>query len=131
MAYSVTGQVVTAVSTGALAANKLCKIDSNGQFVAASAATDEPIGVSFEAANADYVFPLQINGIARVKLGGTVDEGDWLVSDASGYAVARATMDATPDAVYGVIGRALEAGVSDDIIAVLLMPQPHLVNAIP
>lgn len=79
---------------------------SQGQVVAGPL-QDDP-----DAANKHGTVAL--NGIAKVKLGGTVSEGDPLCSDANGKGIV-----STAAGEY-IFGRALEDGVSGDIIRVLL-----------
>jgi hypothetical protein len=49
-------------------------------------------------------------GLNPVTLGGTVNAGDWLTSDANGKAIATTTVG------HQVIGRAERPGVANDII---------------
>jgi len=49
-------------------------------------------------------------GLSRVTLGGTVNAGDWLTSDANGKAIATTTTG------NHVIGRAEAPGVAGDVI---------------
>lgn len=90
---------------------------ADGAILAAAAATDALIGVTMEVgpASGERADIIQ-SGIAEVKLGGTVTRGAWITSDASGNGIATTT------ATNQVIGRALIAGVSGDIIPVLLAP---------
>jgi hypothetical protein len=82
----------------------------------------------------DLSFPLQDNptsghygtfgvvGLSKVVLGGTVAAGGALSSDANGKAVA-ATV-ASGAFTTAVVGIALQAGVSGDLIRMLITPQP-------
>lgn len=70
-----------------------------------AAASGEPVDVIYE-------------GIATVKLGGTVTRGDWLVSDASGNAIVSAAAAGTNNES---IGKALQSGVSGDLIDVMIV----------
>ena len=86
----------------------------------ATASTEELIGV-FQHTTAiagDYV-RVMVDGISRVKLGGTVTRGGWITSDASAKGVAAAPASGVNAAV---IGKALASGVDGDIIPVLLAP---------
>lgn len=94
---------------------QIVKLDSDGQAVPASAATDKAIGVSgaveSEAGSHADIHRL---GIVPVMLGGTVAIGTELTANASGYAVAAAT------AGNESIGRAEQAGGAGEIIEVFL-----------
>lgn len=93
----------------------LLKLDASADAVLAAAGTDKIIGVlqndpkSGEAADI-AVAP----GITKVDLGGTVAIGDEITSDASGKGVV------STSAGDRMIGQALRAGVSGDIVEVLL-----------
>lgn len=78
-------------------------------------ATDLIIGViENNDGGAGAAASYQHQGIAKVKLGGTVGIGAWVTSNAAGEGIATTTnLDV-------VLGRALEAGVAGDIIAVQL-----------
>ncbi|WLT30082.1 capsid cement protein [Geothrix sp. PMB-07] len=87
--------------------------------VQAAAAADKIIGVTMplvSVVSGDSVEVAQ-EGIAEVKLGGTVTRGDFLVSDASGQAITAAPAAGTNNVL---LGRAQISGVSGDIIPVLL-----------
>jgi hypothetical protein len=88
----------------------------------AAAATDNLIGVfqHTTAAAGDEV-DIAITGRSDVKLAGTVTLGAFVTSDASGYGVA-ATIGQC------VIGRAMKAGVTGDIIPVQLMPGTYWIT---
>ncbi len=86
-----------------------------GQVVAGAAATDKLIGVSGEIdAVANDPMDVHVNGVRRVKYGGTVAVGDLLTSDASGNAVVTTT------AGNRIVGIAMIAGVANDIGEVFL-----------
>ena len=73
------------------------------------------IGTLYEEAVADEPATVQMFGIAKVKLGGTVQAGQRVMSNASGLGVAATS------ALYS-IGVALVAGVSGDVVPVTLIP---------
>jgi hypothetical protein len=73
--------------------------------VKGSATDEKPIG-------------LQISGIARIKAGGNISENDQVVPDASGQVISD---DAANQFVVGI---ALEAGVSGDLVSVRLTLNP-------
>jgi hypothetical protein len=93
----------------------IVKLDTNGDVVLAAAATDNIIGVvenNDGASGAGVVY--QFLGTVKVKLGGTVSIGAWVTADSAGKGVATTTDKDV------AIGRALEAGVSGDLIEVQL-----------
>lgn len=102
---------------GAIGANLIVKPGAAdyGALVAA-AVSDKSIGISTEiaAASGERVDVIQ-EGIADLKLGGTVTRGDLLTSDASGQGVTAAPAAGTNNRIVGV---ALISGVSGDIIPV-------------
>lgn len=107
---------------GAIGAYTIVKFGSaDGHVAAAAAATDGIIGVTTDAGADAAGNPVDVihDGIAFVKLGGTVTRGDWITSDASGHGVK-----ANPAAGANnfVVGRALQSGVSGDVINVLVDP---------
>jgi hypothetical protein len=55
-------------------------------------------------------------GLPPVQLGGPVNAGDWLTSDANGKAIATTTIG------HQVIGRAEQPGIADDIIDYFAAP---------
>lgn len=86
----------------------------------ATASTEELVGVfQHTTTAAGQEIRVMLDGISRVKLGGTVTRGGLLTSDANGKAVAIGAVGGTN---YAVIGRAMASGVADDIIPVLIAP---------
>ena len=87
----------------------------------AAASTDSLVGVSGGnggvGAKAGQRIDVIHEGIAYVKLGGTVTRGDFITSDASGQGIS-----AAPAAGVNaqVIGKAIVSGVLGDVIPVLL-----------
>lgn len=109
-------------ATAALGRGILVKL-SAGEVVVATAATDAIIGVTENSCEAGEVVSVRLlssGGTAQMKAGGTVSAGAVLTADADGEAVAatQALAGAQPTTV--AVGRALEAGVDNDIIEVLL-----------
>lgn len=103
------------VATAALADGIAVKIAS-GQVVVATAATDKIIGVTLGAIAAGETGTIRLRsgaGTAKVKLGGTVAVGDAVTSNGAGALIT------TVIAGNQVVGQALEAGVSGDIIEVM------------
>lgn len=85
----------------------------------ASAATDKIIGVSMPliSVGAGETVEVVHEGIAEVKLGGTVTRGDFLTSDASGQAITAAPSVGVNNSI---LGRAQVSGAAGDLIPVLL-----------
>ena len=84
----------------------------------ATASTESLVGIfqhTTSAANEEV--RVMLDGISKVKLGGTVTRGDRLTSDANGKAVAVGVVAGTN---YNSIGTALASGVADDVVPVLL-----------
>jgi hypothetical protein len=89
--------------------------DSPTGLVAFAAATDKPAGVLQKPLPKVIgdVARLGVGGISKVKLGGTVANGDAIQFNATGKGIVAATGG------Y-VIGTAQSAGVSGDVIPVLI-----------
>lgn len=105
------------VSAADLSANAgyIAKLDTSGNVVLAAAATDNIVGVIEDGAGASgTAVSYQFLGTAKVKAGGTISIGAWVTADSAGKGVATTTDKDV------VIGRALEAAVSGDIIEVQL-----------
>ena len=84
----------------------------------ADAATDILLGVTTEiAANSGDPTDVVLQGIAFVKLGGSVTRGDWITAASGGVGVTAAP---AATATAGVIGKALQSGSSGDVIEVFL-----------
>lgn len=89
-------------------------------FSQATASTEDLVGVfQHTTAAANDRVRVMVDGISRVKLGGTVTRGNPITADAAGKGVA-----AAPGAGVNanIIGRAMASGVNGDIIPVLLSP---------
>jgi len=86
----------------------------------ATAATDMLAGVFQHAtANAGDEVRVMLEGITKIRLGGTVVRGQPLTTDASGQAVAAAPAAGSN---VRVIGLAMASGISGDIITMLISP---------
>lgn len=86
----------------------------------ATAATEALVGVFQHITTvAGEEVRVMLDGISKVKLGGTVARGDLLTADANGKAVVIGAVAGTN---YNAIGRAMASGVADDVIPVLLIP---------
>jgi hypothetical protein len=106
--------------TAAVSAFTIAKFGADDDTLsAATAATEDLIGVFQHDTSAGDEVRVMLTGISRVVLGGTVTRGAWLTSDASAKAVAIGAVAGTN---YNSIGRALASGVAGDIIPVLLEP---------
>ena len=93
---------------------------SDSTVTEAAANTDALIGVFAKfGADADSMADVVMSGIYGVKLGGTVQAGQLLSSDANGAGIAAAAVASTTVRTLGI---ALEPGVSGDIIDVFLSP---------
>lgn len=106
---------------GAISANRIVKVGAADYGVLVGAAvSDKLIGISTEidAASGERIDVVH-EGIADLKLGGTVARGDLLTCDASGQGVAAAPAAGTNNRT---IGMALISGVSGDLIPVLVSP---------
>jgi hypothetical protein len=103
---------------GTIALGQLAKfVTDDNTVVVAAAATDAIIGVAMHAATSGQDVTVQLLGIADVKTEGTITRGDLVTSNANGNGVAAAPSAGTNN---GVIGRAMQSGVTGDIIAVAL-----------
>lgn len=102
---------------GAISANRFVKVGAADYGVlAAAAATDKIIGISTEIdASSGERTDVVHEGIADLKLGGTVARGDLLTSDASGQGVTAAPAAGSNNRIGAM---ALVSGVVGDIIPV-------------
>lgn len=123
MSNSNNGLTKSYLAEGAISANRIVKVGAADYGVlqaAAAAVTEFLIGVSTEV---DTVSGERIDvvheGIAEVKLGGTVARGGPVTSDATGQGVAPAPAGGTNNRI---IGFALISGVIGDVVPVLLAP---------
>src|SRR4051794_23491093 len=106
---------------GAISANRIVKVGANDWGVLAGAAvSDKLIGITTEidAASGERVDVVH-EGIADLKLGGTVARGDLITSDATGQGLTAAPVAGTNNRT---IGTALVSGVVGDLIPVLVSP---------
>lgn len=105
---------------GAISANRFVKVGAADYGVlAAAAATDKIIGISTEIdASTGERTDVVHEGIADLKLGGTVARGDLLTSDASGQGVTAAPAAGSNNRVGAM---ALVSGVVGDIIPVKVL----------
>lgn len=86
----------------------------------AAAATDMLSGVfQHVTANPGDEVRVMLDGITKIKLGGTVTRGQPLTSDATGQGVVAAPAAGTN---VRIIGIAMASGVSGDVITMLISP---------
>lgn len=121
MSQSVDSNEVTRPAGADLSTKKyyIVKQEADGDFVLASAATDSIAGVLQNKPGSGEAALVRFGGTSKVIAGGTVAVGDWLTTDANGKAVAT-TVDGDL-----TIGRAMTAGVANDIVEVQVSIQ-HL-----
>lgn len=108
------------VAGAAIVGNTIVKHGAaDDTFITAAAATDLLIGVAardFDAALGERI-DILVQGIAPVKLGGAVTRGSPVTSNATGLGVAAAP---AAGANVRIIGFAMQSGVANDVIDVLL-----------
>lgn len=109
-------KIATFIAGGAIAKGKAVKL-SSGKVVACSANTDKAIGIcqNAPAADGDYAEVAMPGGGALASCDGTVAEGKWLVPSSDGQ------LEQTNAAGDIVIAQALEAGVANDLISVVVL----------
>lgn len=99
---------------------KILQFTSAGVVDVATAATQNLIGVQMQKAKANMELDVLLRnggGIAKIVAGGTIAINDKLTSNASGAAITTVTSGDQ------VIGTALEAAVTGQIVTVLLSTQ--------
>jgi len=92
---------------------------NSSKIATASAATGQAlVGTTGKigASAAGQMTDVERAGVCPVQLGGPVNAGDWLTSDANGKAIATTTIG------HQVIGRAERPGIADDIINYFAAP---------
>lgn len=119
------------VANGDIRPYRICKLDANGpKLVLEADANEAAIGISQGglmnfpgsgttlAAEDDRSVGIYTNGsICLLELGGTVDEGNFIKSDADGKGVAAATTGTTKQQIAA---KCLEGGGSGAIVRVLV-----------
>lgn len=115
------GLIKTYVADGVVNGGRIVKAGSaDGKMAQAAAVSDKILGVSDlmtgPFADGDRMDVIH-DGIADIVLGGTVAYGDFLTTNASGQGVTAAPAAGTNNQI---VGKALAAGVSGDIIPVLV-----------
>ncbi len=121
MSQSLRGFERTKITSEDLSAKQffIVQMDSSGDIELAEAATDFIVGVLQNKPESGQGATYRFLGTSKVKLGGTVAIGDWLTTASDGEAIATTTDGNI------TIGRAIEAGVDQDIAEVQLSIQ-HL-----
>jgi hypothetical protein len=100
---------------------RIVKFGANDGFVLqAAAVADKLIGITTEIdAAINERLDVVHEGIADLKLGGTVARGDFLTTDPTGQGVSAAPAAGTNNQI---VGKAMTSGVIGDIIPVLVAP---------
>lgn len=116
MAFEIQGIVIPMKAGGTIGRGCFVKLDSTNQeqVVVSAAEGDLTIGVAVEAGSSGGFIGVQINGVASVQFGGTVNVNAAVEAGSSGKAVAAA------GAASATLGYALEGGASGTEGAVLL-----------
>jgi hypothetical protein len=107
-----------------LSAKQFHAVKDNGSGAAAAitAVTDAPIGILQNKPDAaGKSCSIDFQGVVKAILGGTVAKGDLLGPDANGKLVTRTFANG---AGKWILARAGAAGVSGDLIGVVLLPVP-------
>lgn len=118
MSQKLTAGIPFVVDTGGVTENSIVKVTTGQKVALASAVSDAVIGVAEYTAAAGETVSVQVTGVARVKAGGVIAAGDPITTDASAQAVKAAPAAGTNNVV---IGRALSAAASGDLVDVLLI----------
>lgn len=100
----------------------IVKFSSDRTVTVAAAATDLVIGIlqNGDADSDGAPATVRTGGLSKLKAGGSISAGQYVVADGSGHGVA-VTLGTTTTNV--AIGRAIEDASSGDIFTVLVMPQ--------
>ena len=95
-------------------------LTAGDKILAATAATDKLVGTT-DSLGADASSPtgIALDGIGQVRLGGSVDPGDYLTSDGNSKAITAAPTASTNKYT---IGQALQGGVLNDVIDYRIVP---------
>ena len=111
--------IARVADTGGVGENLIVRWTAGGKVAVANGSNIAVTGVSLYDTPAGQTASIQVSGIARVKLGGTVNANDLITSDANGQGVF--ANPASGVNAY-VIGYAMESGVAGDLIDVQLAP---------
>lgn len=116
------GLIVTKIAEAAIAARRIVKFGTaDDKVVQGAAATDSIIGVCAQPGGAaiDERVDVALSGIVEVEMGGTVNRGDPVTSDATGKGVAAAPAAGTNNRI---VGFAMRDYVTGDIGDVFMSP---------
>lgn len=118
---SIPGFIRSYEAAAAIAAYRIVRFSdaaNSSKVGVASAAGQALIGTTGKvgASAAGQMVDVHRSGLNPVQLGGSVNAGDWLTSDANGKAIATTTVG------NHVIGRAEQPGVADDVIDYFAAP---------
>lgn len=118
---SIPGFIRSYEAAAAIAAYRIVRFSdaaNSSKVGVASAAGQGLIGTTGKvgASAAGQMVDVHRSGLNPVQLGGTVNAGDWLTSDANGKAIATTTVG------NHVIGRAEQPGVAGDVIDYFAAP---------
>lgn len=121
MSGSTQGLIKGFTAGAAISKRRIVKIGAaDGKVIQAAAATDALFGISDVLDKAtDQTIDVLLDGIAELELAGTVARGAQITSDSVGRGVAAAPATGVNN---GVIGVAIQSGVSGDLIPVLIRP---------
>lgn len=100
------------------------KADTNGNVVAVTGTTDDPLGILYNCPTASGtadVVAINLQGTYKITCGGTISRNAYITFNSSGQAVAATQTTAGSQPVVRVIGRALDAGSTGKVINVLAM----------
>lgn len=95
--------------------NLLVKADSTEGQVIVSTADARVLGVLDNKPASGQEAAVIVSGSAKIVAGGNITYGAYIVSDGSGQAIVKT-------AEVNIVGIALQAGASGDLVEVLLMP---------
>ena len=120
MAVAIGGKRLTLPAAGNLSSTgqfHFATVDANGRADVASANSEVIVGIGQNKPGAQHRgYSIQYEGVSKLILGGTVNEGDRLTSDSDGAGVATTT------AGHRVGAIALEAGADGAVISALVVP---------
>ncbi len=115
------GLIKTMTAGGAINPNTQVKFSADDTVVAAAAATDAIIGVYVgpgAAASGDRI-DIQLTGVAKLKMGGTVARGAPVTADAAAKGVAPAPAAGVNNRILGFAMRTTADGDLADVLIAL------------
>lgn len=115
------GNDFTAGQTTFNAPYTVVKLNASGQVVPVTAGTDDALGILYncpDASGTADVIAVNQQGSAKITAGGTITRGALVTYNGSGKAVAATQTTAGAQPTVRVIGRALEAAVNGQVIAI-------------